>query len=225
MEAYEETIRETATDDAPWYVVPADRKWFTRVIVAAAVIDALASLDLHYPKVSAAKLEDWRRRGRRSFARSRRQREGAILVNLPIPRPEANKELLALGLTNLIGGLFQNMPSGGGTSQTAVNRSAGARSQIAGLVAAAAVAAVVIDCSAIPDFEYTAIRILTEAERKLRQSGVSLSLAALNPEPLRLIQKSALGKTLGRQRMHFNLEEAVRAFQARPTDSKSSAAA
>jgi PPK2 family polyphosphate:nucleotide phosphotransferase len=58
MEAYEETIRETATDNSPWYVVPADHKWFTRVIVAAAVIDALASLDLHYPKVSAAKQEE-----------------------------------------------------------------------------------------------------------------------------------------------------------------------
>ena len=58
------------------------------------------------------------------------------------PRPEANRELLALGLANLIGGLFHNMPSGGGTSQTAVNRQAGARSQIAGLVTAAAVVAV-----------------------------------------------------------------------------------
>jgi hypothetical protein len=58
MEAYEETIRETATEDSPWYVVPADHKWFTRVIVAAAVIDALASLNLHYPQVSAAKKDD-----------------------------------------------------------------------------------------------------------------------------------------------------------------------
>ena len=273
------------------------------------------------------------------------------------PQPEANRELLALGLTNLIGGLFQNMPSGGGTSQTAVNRSAGAQSQVAGLVTAVAVVAVllflaplihlmpqatlaavvavscagmihprefrgilrtrvmefswaiasligvvllgtlqgilvavvlsllalmfhanlrpvmvlgrkpgtdvfrprskehpedetfpgllllktegvihfanaqrieelmsrlvdeykpqavVIDCSAIPDFEYTALKMLTDAERKLQQSGVSLSLAALNPEPLQLIQKSSLGKTLGRQRMHFNLEEAVRTFR------------
>src|SRR6476660_5043925 len=54
MKAYEETIRETATDWSPWYVVPADNKWFTRVIVASAVIDALASLKLAYPKVSAA---------------------------------------------------------------------------------------------------------------------------------------------------------------------------
>jgi PPK2 family polyphosphate:nucleotide phosphotransferase len=58
MEAYEETIRETATENSPWYVVPADHKWFTRVVVAAAVIDALASLDLQYPKVSAAKQEE-----------------------------------------------------------------------------------------------------------------------------------------------------------------------
>jgi PPK2 family polyphosphate:nucleotide phosphotransferase len=58
MKAYEETIRETATEDAPWYVVPADNKWFTRVVVAAAVIDALASLNLHYPKVSAAKKKE-----------------------------------------------------------------------------------------------------------------------------------------------------------------------
>ena len=58
MKAYEETIRETATEDSPWYVVPADNKWFTRVVVAAAVIDALASLNLHYPKVSAAKKKE-----------------------------------------------------------------------------------------------------------------------------------------------------------------------
>ncbi len=55
MGAYEQTIRETATENSPWYVVPADNKWFTRVIVAAGVIDTLASLKLQYPKVSAAK--------------------------------------------------------------------------------------------------------------------------------------------------------------------------
>jgi len=55
MAAYEDTIRRTATPEAPWYVVPADNKWFTRVVVAAAVIDALASLDLDYPKVSDEK--------------------------------------------------------------------------------------------------------------------------------------------------------------------------
>ena len=58
MEAYEDTIRDTATKDSPWYVVPADNKWFTRVIVAAAVIDTLASLNLEYPKLSTAKQEE-----------------------------------------------------------------------------------------------------------------------------------------------------------------------
>jgi len=54
MDAYEDTIRNTATKDAPWYVVPADNKWFTRVVVAAAVISALDALDLAYPEVGEA---------------------------------------------------------------------------------------------------------------------------------------------------------------------------
>ena len=58
MEAYEDMIRNTATKEAPWYVVPADNKWFTRVVVAAAVIDGLAELDLKYPKVSESKLKE-----------------------------------------------------------------------------------------------------------------------------------------------------------------------
>jgi PPK2 family polyphosphate:nucleotide phosphotransferase len=58
MEAYEETIRQTATENSPWYVVPADNKWFTRVIVAAAIIDTLDSLKLKYPKVSTAKQKE-----------------------------------------------------------------------------------------------------------------------------------------------------------------------
>lgn len=272
------------------------------------------------------------------------------------PRPQPNRELLALGLTNMIGGLFHNMPSGGGTSQTAVNRRAGARSQVAGLVTAAVVVAVlfflaplvglmpqatlaavvvvscagmihlpefrailqnramefswaiialagvvmlgtlrgiiaavvlsllalvyhasrrpvfvlgrkpgtdvfrprskdhpedefypgllllrtegaihfanaqrignmiwpliheyrprvvVIDCSAVPDFEYTALKMLAEAEKKLRESGISLWLVALNPEPLRLIQKAELGQALGRERMRFTVEDAVKRF-------------
>jgi PPK2 family polyphosphate:nucleotide phosphotransferase len=58
MQAYEDMIRHTATPHAPWFVVPADQKWFTRVVVAAAVIDALADLALEYPKVDAAKKKD-----------------------------------------------------------------------------------------------------------------------------------------------------------------------
>jgi MFS superfamily sulfate permease-like transporter len=289
------------------------------------------------------------------------------------PPPRPNRELLALGLANLVGGLFHNMPSGGGTSQTAVNRRAGARTQVAGLVTAAMVVGVllflaplvhdlpqaalaavvmvpcagmikirefrsiarvrpmefswalaafagvvlvgtlqgifiavilsllaltyhanrrpvfvlgrkpgtsvfrpqspehpedetfpgllmlktegvihfanaprvgammtqlvdaqqprvvVIDCSAIPDFEYTALKMLTDAEARLRKSGIMLWLAALNPEPLAIIQKSALGQTLGRPRMYFNLEAAVGAYQeqgsAVPTGSRPNTAA
>jgi high affinity sulfate transporter 1 len=280
------------------------------------------------------------------------------------PRPEPNKELAAIGLTNLMGGCFSNLPSGGGTSQTAVNRRAGAHTQIAGLVAAAVVAAVlfllaplvhlmpqatlavvvivpcagmiklpefraiwntrimefswaaasvagvvlmgtlsgilvavilsllgliyhgtrrpvfvlgrkpgtdvfrprskehpgdetfpglllvktegmihfanaqrisdllwhliyehkprvvVLDCSAIPDLEYTALKRLTEAEKKLQQSGISLWLAGLNPEPLHLVQKSALGEALGRSRMYFNLEQAVTSYLKQLGDPK-----
>ena len=58
MGAYEEMIQNTATKEAPWYVVPADNKWFTRVVVAAAVIEALDALDLRYPKVGKEKLKE-----------------------------------------------------------------------------------------------------------------------------------------------------------------------
>lgn len=58
MKAYEDMIRNTATKEAPWYVVPADNKWFTRLVVAAAIIAALDSLDLDYPKVDDKKLAD-----------------------------------------------------------------------------------------------------------------------------------------------------------------------
>jgi PPK2 family polyphosphate:nucleotide phosphotransferase len=57
MHAYEEAIEGTASKDAPWYVVPADNKWFTRLVVAAAVVDTLQSLDLKYPTVSKAQKE------------------------------------------------------------------------------------------------------------------------------------------------------------------------
>jgi len=58
MAAYEDMIRNTATKGAPWYVVPADNKWFTRLVVGAAIIDALASLNLAYPSVGPATLKE-----------------------------------------------------------------------------------------------------------------------------------------------------------------------
>jgi SulP family sulfate permease len=276
------------------------------------------------------------------------------------PRPAANTELLALGAANVLGGLFGAMPAGGGTSQTAVNRRAGARTQVAEVVTAAAAVAtllvlapviglmpqatlgavviaysiglisvaefrdilhvrtrefrwalvafagvvllgtlrgivvavimslgalvrqandppvyvlgrkrgkdvfrplspeqpddetfpgllmlrtvgriyfanaqrvgdkmwplieeakpkvVVIDFSAVNDLEYTALKGLVEAEQQLRAAGIALWIAALNPEVRRVVEQSSLGRTLGRERMCFNLEDAVERFQRLP---------
>lgn len=274
------------------------------------------------------------------------------------PRPQPNRELVATGVGNLVGGLFSAMPSGGGTSQTAVNRRAGARSQVAGLVTAAAalatlillaplmgmmplatLAAVVVvysigliqpaefvailrirrmeylwalaafagvvlvgtlkgilvaiivslvsmayqaanprlyvlgrkpgtqvfrprsdahpedetfpgllivrpegrlffanaqrlgeqiwplidaaqpkvvalDLSAVPDLEYSALKMLIEGEERLRERGSALWLVALNTDVLEMVQRSSLGDTLGRERLLFNLSTAVERYQA-----------
>ncbi len=58
MRAYENMIRHTATDYAPWHVVPADHKWFTRLVVSEVVVEALESLKLNYPKVTPAKRKE-----------------------------------------------------------------------------------------------------------------------------------------------------------------------
>lgn len=274
-------------------------------------------------------------------------------------RPEPNQELVATGAGNIVGGLLGAMPGGGGTSQTAVNRKAGARTQVAALVTAgmtlatllflapvmglipqATLAAVVIatsvglispadfreirafrtrefrwalaacagvvllgtlkgilaavilsmlsllqqannppvyvmgrkrgtdvfrpltdehpddetfpgllilrtegrvyfgnaqnigdrlsvlvhearprvlllDCSGIPGFEYTAFKMLAQAEAKLREESVDLWLAALAPEALRQVQASPLGTLLGRERMFFTVGQAVDRYAER----------
>jgi MFS superfamily sulfate permease-like transporter len=76
---------------------------------------------------------------------------------------------------------------------------------------------IVVDCSAVPDIEYTALRQLTDLEEGLREAGITLWLAALNPDPLHTLQRSSLGETLGRERMHFNLEQAVEAYLSMET--------
>ena len=58
MAAYEDAIRATAKPWAPWYVIPADNKWFSRLVVAGAIIEAMDSLDLHYPAVDDAKKKE-----------------------------------------------------------------------------------------------------------------------------------------------------------------------
>jgi PPK2 family polyphosphate:nucleotide phosphotransferase len=58
MAAYEDMIRHTATPEAPWHVIPADNKWFTRIAVASAIVDTLEDLNLAYPKVDEAKAKE-----------------------------------------------------------------------------------------------------------------------------------------------------------------------
>ncbi len=273
------------------------------------------------------------------------------------PRLQPNRELLAVGMANVAGGLFGAMPAGGGTTQTAVNRKAGARTQAAALVTAgiaiasllvlgpviglmpqAALAAVVIaysvdlikpiefrdiravrriefrwavvalvgvvllgtlqgivvavivsllalaqqayrptvhvlgrkpgtdvfrprssehaedeswpgllivriegrafflnaqglgdrvwslideskpavvliDCRGLVDIEYTALKMLIEAEQRLRRQGVAMWMAALNPEVLTVVQQSTLGRTLGHERLFFNVQSAVQHYE------------
>jgi len=275
------------------------------------------------------------------------------------PRPDSNQELVGIGAGNIIGGLFGAMPSGGGASQTAVNRSTGARTQVSALVTAsmavatmlflapvlgpmpnATLAAVVIaysiglispaeiesirrvrtiefrwviaaclgvmvlgtlkgilvavllsmasllhlannpplhvlgrkrgtnvfrprsdehpddetfpglviarsegrmyfgnapviaekmralierekprvlllDCGAIPGLEFTALKMLDEAEGRLHGDGVDLWLAALNPEALEVMRRTALADRLGKERMFFTVEAAVDAYLKR----------
>ena len=277
------------------------------------------------------------------------------------PRVDSNQELVALGAGNVIGGLFGAMPSGGGASQTAVNRTTGARTQVAALVTAsmavatmlflapvlgpmpnATLAAVVIaysiglispaeieairkvrtiefrwviaaclgvmvlgtlkgilvavllsmasllhlannpplhilgrkpgtnvfrprsaehpedeefpglvivrtqgrmyfgnapviaeklravvderkprvlilDCSAIPGVEFTALKMLVEAEERLRAEGVEMWLAAINPEALDVVRQTTLAERLGRSRMFFTVEAALDAYLKRGT--------
>ena len=273
------------------------------------------------------------------------------------PRLRPNRELLAIGAANIGGGFFGSMPAGGGTSQTAVNRSAGARTQLAELVTAATALAtllllapliglmpnavlaavvvvysmplikpeefraiarirrtefywaavaclgvitlgtlkgilvavivsllalaqqannpplhvlgrkrgtqvfrpgsaehaddetwpgllilrpagriffanaerlgekmrahidaakpkvVILDCRAVIDIEYTALRMLEAAEKNLSREGISLWLTALNPNVLEVVQRSTLGATLGRERMFFKLQTAVETYE------------
>ena len=58
MQAYEDTVRHTSTAEAPWFVVPADNKWFTRMVVSSVVIDTLSSLQLKFPEVDQARLKE-----------------------------------------------------------------------------------------------------------------------------------------------------------------------
>jgi anti-anti-sigma regulatory factor len=71
---------------------------------------------------------------------------------------------------------------------------------------------VILECSAIPDIEYSALMVLIEAEDKLARNGVELWLVGLNPETFRRIRSTPLGQTLGDERMFPNLQQAVRFY-------------
>ena len=72
-----------------------------------------------------------------------------------------------------------------------------------------------VDCSAIPGLEYSVLKMLIEADERMRQQGVELWLASLNPEAMELVQRTPLAERLGRARMHFTVEQGVAAFEAR----------
>jgi SulP family sulfate permease len=93
-----------------------------------------------------------------------------------------------------------------------------ARERMARLVDELHPEVVILECSAIPDFEYTALQALTKAEERLRARGITLWLTALNPEALKVVLRSPLGRTLGPQRMFFNLRDAVAAYESQGKD-------
>jgi MFS superfamily sulfate permease-like transporter len=89
------------------------------------------------------------------------------------------------------------------------------RERLTTLIEEARPQVVILDCRAIPDFEYTALRALTRAEEQLRAGGVFLWLSALNPQALAVVRRSPLGRALGDERMFVNLRDAVKAYETR----------
>ncbi len=87
-----------------------------------------------------------------------------------------------------------------------------ARDELRRLVVESRPQVVILECSAIPDFEYSALMVLTEAENKMAQAGITLWLVGLNPEPFQRIRASPLGQVLGDERMFPTLAQAVNVY-------------
>jgi anti-anti-sigma factor len=83
------------------------------------------------------------------------------------------------------------------------------------LVLSASPKVIVLDCSGIFDLEYSALKMLAEAEQRIRRHGAELWLASLNPDVLRVLERAPLGKALGRERLSLNLEAALERYRAR----------
>jgi high affinity sulfate transporter 1 len=90
------------------------------------------------------------------------------------------------------------------------------------LVAIANPKVLALDLASVPDLEYTALKMLIEAEMRLREEGVTLYLVGLNPGVLEMVRRSSLGATLGRDRMFVNMEMAAARYLAKPGDRLSS---
>jgi SulP family sulfate permease len=88
---------------------------------------------------------------------------------------------------------------------------------MAPLVQASNPRVIVLDCSAIADLEYSALKMLADVEERVRASGAELWVAALNPEVRPVVERSPLGEQLGHERMCFNLEDALARFQGAPS--------
>jgi MFS superfamily sulfate permease-like transporter len=71
----------------------------------------------------------------------------------------------------------------------------------------------VMDLGAVPDLEFTALRMMIDGEEKMRELGTTLWLVGMNPEVLTVVQRSPLWERLGRERMFFTMEQAVAAFE------------
>lgn len=93
-----------------------------------------------------------------------------------------------------------------------------ARERLAALVGEAHPQVVILECGAIPDFEYTALRTLILAEQRLREGGIALWLSALNPRALDMVRRSSLAHALGSDRMFSNLRDAVKAYERNSVD-------
>jgi MFS superfamily sulfate permease-like transporter len=74
---------------------------------------------------------------------------------------------------------------------------------------------VAIDMSAVFDLEYTALKMLTEGEKRIREQGIEIWLVGLTPDVLAMVQRSPLGETLSRARLCFNVEDAVARYRTR----------
>ena len=79
---------------------------------------------------------------------------------------------------------------------------------------------VLLDLSAVPDLEFTALRMIDDGEEKLREAGARLWLAALNRDVLQVVQRSPLGERLGREGMFFTLEQALAKYQSESAASR-----